>query len=59
MFEPYRDTFKMNNEHINNVKEAYADSSLEEFRLEVDKYKGMTVEFEAIPARATVRDRMV
>lgn len=55
VFEPYRETYRANNEHMTKVKEAYADSSLEEFRNTVDKYKGMTEDFEAIPARATVR----
>lgn len=55
MFEPYRETYRANNEHMTKVKEAYADSSLQEFRSTVDKYKGMTEEFDAIPARATVR----
>lgn len=54
MFEPYRETYRANNEHMTKAKEAYADSSLEEFRKTVDKYKGMTEDFEAIPARATV-----
>ena len=55
VFEPYRETYKANNEHMTKVKEAYTNSSLEEFHNDVEKYKGMTEDFEAIPARATVR----
>lgn len=55
VFEPYRETYKANNEHMTKVKEAYTNSSLEEFHKDVEKYKGMTEDFEAIPARATVR----
>ncbi|CAM9986779.1 unnamed protein product, partial [Laminaria digitata] len=54
VFEPYRETYKANNEHMTVVKSAYANSTLEEFRRAVDKYKGMTEEFEAIPSVATV-----
>lgn len=54
VFEPYRETYKANNEHMTKVKEAYTNSSLEEFHNDVDKYKGMTEDFEAIPACATV-----
>lgn len=54
MFEPYRETFKANNEHMTMVKSTYANSSLQEFRDAVDKYKGMTDDFEAIPSCATV-----
>lgn len=56
VFEPYRETYKANNEHMTKVKETYTNSSLEEFHNDVEKYKGMTEDFEAIPARATVRD---
>lgn len=55
VFEPYRETYKANNEHMTKVKEAYTNSSLEEFHNDVDKFKGMTEDFEAIPACATVR----
>lgn len=55
VFEPYRETYKTNNEHMTKVKEAYTNSSLEEFHNDVEKYKGMTEDFETIPARATVR----
>lgn len=55
VFEPYRETYKANNEHMNNVKDAYTNSTLGEFRQAVNKYKGMTEDFEAIPAGATVR----
>lgn len=54
VFEPYRETYKANNEHMTIVKTAYANSSLEEFRATVEKYKGMTEDFEAIPSCATV-----
>ncbi|CAM9108105.1 unnamed protein product, partial [Hapterophycus canaliculatus] len=54
VFEPYRETYRANNEHMTKVKEAYTNSSLEDFRNDVEKYKGMTEEFETIPARATV-----
>ncbi|CAN0385776.1 unnamed protein product, partial [Scytosiphon promiscuus] len=54
VFEPYRETYRANNEHMTKVKEAYAKSSLEDFHDDVEKYKGMTEEFETIPARATV-----
>ena len=57
VFEPYRETYKANNEHMTKVKEAYTNSSLEEFHHDVDKYKGMTEDFESIPARATVKNR--
>lgn len=40
---------------MTKVKEAYSNSSLEDFHNDVEKYKGMTEEFETIPARATVR----
>lgn len=55
VFEPYRETYMANNEHMTKVKQAYTNSSLEEFHKDIDKYRGMTEEFEAIPARATVR----
>lgn len=55
VFEPYRETYKANNEHMTRVKEAYTNSSLEEFHNDVEKYKGMTEDFESIPARATVK----
>ena len=55
VFEPYRETYKANNEHMTMVKSTYANSSLQEFREAVDKYKGMTDDFEAIPSCATVR----
>lgn len=58
VFEPYRETYKANNKHMTKVKEAYTNSSLEDFRNDVEKYKGMTEEFETIPARATVRPRV-
>lgn len=54
VFEPYRDTYKANNEHMTMVKDTYANSSLQEFRDAVDKYKGMAEDFEAIPSCATV-----
>lgn len=54
VFEPYQETYRANSEHVTRVKEAYRDSSLAEFHREVEKYKGMTIEFESIPACATV-----
>ena len=58
VFEPYSETFEANNEHAENAKHVYTNSTpLEEFRNSADKYKKMAEEFEGIPARATVRRR--
>ncbi|CAM9277540.1 unnamed protein product [Ascophyllum nodosum] len=55
VFEPYSETFEANNEHAENAKHVYTNSTpLEEFRNSADKYKKMAEEFEGIPARATV-----
>ncbi|CAN0329173.1 unnamed protein product, partial [Discosporangium mesarthrocarpum] len=54
IFEPYKETYRQNNEYVCTVKETYKDSSLEVFRSEMDKYKAMTLDFQGIPAKATV-----